>query len=244
MEFIKNDSRPLYLRIKEYIEGLIQNQTYRPGDRLPSENTLANELGVSRATLREALRVLEEEGKIVKHQGIGTFISEPKPTFLKGIEELVSVTETIEKAGYIPGTKGLSVKKIKPSESLKTKMKLTTDNEILQLERIRTANSLPVVYCLDHINLAYLNNNFSEDDFTGSLFNILQKKFNIIIKYALAQIIPVNSNKKLSTYLKIKENVPLLLLEQYHYDRNDRMVLFSQNYFRSDQFQFKVLRQR
>ncbi len=244
MEFINNDSRPLYLRIKEYLEGLIENQTYKPGDRLPSENSLANELGVSRATLREALRVLEEEGKIVKHQGIGTFISEQKPTFLRGIEELVSVTETIENAGYKPGTTGLKMKLVKPSESLQAKVKLSEGEEILQLERIRTANGLPVVYCLDHLNNSYLYKEFSQEDFSGSLFNVLQNKFNISIKYALAQIIPVNADRALSKHLDISENFPLLLLEQYHYDRKDRMILFSQNYFRSDQFQFKVLRQR
>ena len=59
MAFRNNDKRPLYLRIKEYIEDLIEDKTYQPGDKLPSENSLAKELEVSRGFLRESLSVLE-----------------------------------------------------------------------------------------------------------------------------------------------------------------------------------------
>lgn len=245
MSFKNNDKRPLYLRIKEYIEGLIDDNTYQPGDKLPSENSLAKELEVSRASLREALRVLEEEGKIVKHQGIGTFVSEPTPRFKKGIEKLISVTDTIKNAGYKPGTRNLAVSEISPTDSLYDKIEEGCEQsfeKVLRIERIRTADKVPVVYCLDHLLTENISSNFVKNDFTGSLFSLLENKGDIVIDNAVTNIIPVNADKYVAEQLDIDEETALLLLEQYHYDQTGRMVLFSQNYFRSDQFQFKVVR--
>lgn len=123
-------------------------------------------------------------------------------------------------------------------------MRLDSSHKILKIERIRTADNQPVVYCLDHLGLKYLENGISKRDFQGSLFKLLENKYGIFIKYALTHIVPYITDKSLAEKLDIKEKSPLLLLEQYHYDTDERMILFSQNYFRSDQFQFKVLRKR
>jgi len=247
MPTINEDKRPLYLRIKEYLEKKIENGKYKAGDKLPSENKLSKSLDVSRASLREALRVLEEEGKIIKQQGIGTFVNKPTPKFKKGIEKLNSVTETIENEGFQAGTKKLNIKEIKISESLKEKIYEVSNekvDKVLRIERVRTANNTPVVYCIDHLVLKYLDNNYKKEYFESSLFDILNNKFGINVKRAVTNIVAVKADKYVSSFLNIKKNSPLLLLEQFHYDEKNRMILFSQNYFRNDQFQFKVMRNR
>ena len=247
MPIINEDKRPLYLRIKEYLEKKINNGDYKPGDKLPSENKLSKSLEVSRASLREALRVLEEEGKIVKQQGIGTFVNKPTPKFKKGIEKLNSVTETIEKEGFQAGTEKLDIKEMKISESLKEKIHGVSNEEIdrvLRIERVRTADNIPVVYCIDHLILKYLDKNYIQEYFESSLFEVLKNIYGINVKNAVTNIVAVTADKYVSSFLKIKKETPLLLLEQYHYDDKNRMVLFSQNYFRNDQFQFKVMRKR
>lgn len=82
---------------------------------MPSEFDLAKQLGVSRATLREALRILEEENVITRRHGVGTFVN-PKPIFTSGIEQLYSVTDMIKQGGMEPGTIFLSSKTQVPSE--------------------------------------------------------------------------------------------------------------------------------
>lgn len=243
MNFLKQDKRPLYLKIKEHIENLIEEEIYKAGDKLPSETAFAKKLDVSRASLREALRVLEKEGKIIKSQGVGTFVSKPIPRFKKGIEELFSVTDTIKNEGFKPGTKGLAIKKEKAAKNLAAKMKLKTNTKILKIERIRTADEKPVVFCIDYLN-HHLFPIDSEADFSHSIFDLLENKYNLNIKYAFAEIIPVTANHLLMNKLNVKKNTPILCLEQMHYDNQERLFLFSKNYFRSDQFQFKVLRKR
>ncbi len=103
---IKLDHRLLYLRVIEKIKQDIDDGVYREGEKLPSEFELSKQLGVSRATLREALRILEDEKFVVRKHGVGTFISS-KPPFTSGIEELFSVTDMIMRAKMTPGTKVL-----------------------------------------------------------------------------------------------------------------------------------------
>jgi GntR family transcriptional regulator len=231
------------LKIKEHIDNLIAAGNYEPGDKLPSETAFARELDVSRASLREALRVLEKEGKIIKTQGVGTFIAEPIPRFKKGIEELFSVTDTIKKEGYQAGTIGLEVASIIASKKLAIQMKVKPSTKLLQLKRIRTADGKPVVYCEDFLNIELFPLAETEN-FTASLFDLLENKYGLKIKYALTEINPVIANQKLVSKLEVQPNMPLLLLKQLHYDEKDQLFLYSKNYFRSDQFQFRVLRTR
>ena len=100
---IKTDHRHLYLQVIDRLKSDIEKGVYQENEKLPSEFELSKTLGVSRATLREALRLLEEENIIVRRHGVGTFVN-PKPVFTSGIEQLSSISSMIEQAGMEPGT--------------------------------------------------------------------------------------------------------------------------------------------
>ncbi len=82
---IKADHRHLYLQVIDRLKSDIATGIFKENEKLPSEFELSKSLGVSRATLREALRLLEEENVIVRRHGVGTFVN-PKPLFTSGIE--------------------------------------------------------------------------------------------------------------------------------------------------------------
>ena len=104
---IKSDTRHLYLQVVDRLKRDIKMGVYKEKEKFPSEFELAKTLGVSRATLREALRTLEEENVVVRRHGVGTFVNS-KPLFNSGIEQLNSVTNMIMQAGMNPGTIVLS----------------------------------------------------------------------------------------------------------------------------------------
>ena len=81
----------LCLQVIEQLKQDIESGVLKENERFPSEFELAKKLDVSRATLREALQVLEEEKVIIRKQGVGTFVN-PKPLFTSGIEQLSSVS--------------------------------------------------------------------------------------------------------------------------------------------------------
>src|SRR5690606_26493560 len=118
------------------------------------------QLGVSRATLREALRILEEENVIIRRHGVGTFVNS-KPVFTAGIEQLSSVTNMIMNAGMKPGTIFLSSYVETPSDEDLKRFTCSANEQITHIERVRTANGDPVVYCIDKILSKDLPTNFS-----------------------------------------------------------------------------------
>ncbi|WP_408954477.1 GntR family transcriptional regulator [Natroniella sp. ANB-PHB2] len=244
MNLIRKDSRPLYILVKEKIDEKIDDGTFQPGDRLSSEAKLAENFGVSRATLREALRVLEKEGKVNRRQGVGTFITEKLSFFKSGIEELVSITETIEAMGLKAGTIDLEIDLEQPEEDLAQELDLDEDDKLAVIQRTRTANEEPVAFCKDYLPQKLLPDNFGSEQMTVSLFNYLQQNCNIYITYAVTDIVPVIADGLLAEKLNLSIDTPLLLLKQMHYDDRDNPVLYSKNYFRSDKFEFHVLRNR
>jgi GntR family transcriptional regulator len=230
--------------VKEKIDEKIENGEYKPGDRLPSEAKLSENFGVSRATLREALRVLEKEGKVNRQQGIGTFITEKLALFKSGIEELNSITQTIEAMGLKAGTVDLKLKMNQQVEDLIKEFELNKNDKMVILHRTRTADDKPVAYCEDYLPQSLLPNSLSESDINISLLSFLQEESNIYISYAVADILPVITDEFLAKRLDLNIGDPVLLLKQMHYDDRDNPVLYSKNYFRSDKFEFHVLRNR
>jgi len=239
---LRPDTRPLYLLVIDKLKQDIENGIIKPGNRLPSEFELARELGVSRATLREALRILEDENVIIRKHGVGTFINS-KPVFTSGIEELYSITQMIEKKNQKAGTIFVNSDYQLATKTDIKAFQMDKAENILRIERIRTADDEPVVYCIDKIPESILPKDFNFKN-DGSIFQSLEKQANSYISYAVAEIEPVGYHEKISQILHSPPESSLLVLKQMHYDIADRPVLVSINYFRADKFRFQVLRRR
>ncbi|MBM6618383.1 GntR family transcriptional regulator [Bacillus suaedaesalsae] len=238
---IKSDNRHLYLQVIDRLKGDIEKGIYKEKEKLPSEFDLAKQLGVSRATLREALRILEEENVVIRRHGVGTFVN-AKPLFSSGIEQLNSVTDMIIQAGKKAGTIFLSSSEQGPTDEDIKRFECSIDDEILLVERVRTADGEPVVYCIDKIPSEYLpSNGFNHN--VESLLHLLEQEGRYI-SHAVVHIEPLGYHEKISPILECEPETALLLLKQMHFDQNDVPVLFSLNYFRADKFSFHVLRKR
>lgn len=238
---IKPDTRQLYLQVIDKIKQDIYNGTYKENEKLPSEFQLAKNLGVSRATLRDALRILEEEHIVARRHGVGTFVNS-NPVFSSGIEELTSVTQMIEKTGKNPGVKYLSTKFVNANKEVREKfapLKVTT---VAKIERVRTADNEPVVFCIDRIPKGFISLKAAHKE--ESIFKLIEEETNKRIAYAVTYIEPVSYQQRIFNILNCDPNQSLLLLKQMHYTEEDEPFLYSANYFRSDRFSFHVLRKR
>ena len=238
---IKSDNRHLYLQVIDRLKQYIDEGVYKERDKLPSEFDLAKQLGVSRATLREALRILEEESVIIRRHGVGTFVNS-KPMFTSGIEQLNSVTDMINTAGMIPGTIFLSSSISEATEEDVRRFICKETSELVIVERVRTANGEPVVYCVDKVLSSNLSPSIVHQ--SESIFEQLERDSKKRIAYAIAEISPIGYHEVVSPILNCSPETALLVLHQMHYDEMDEPILYSVNYFRSDQFSFHVLRKR
>lgn len=239
---IKSDHRALYLQVIDRMKKDIAAGVYKEREKLPSEFELSKTLGVSRATLREALRLLEEDNIIVRRHGVGTFVS-PRPVFTSGIEQLTSVSDMIRQAGMEPGGIYLSTAETAPSDEDFNRFHCKDDDTVITIERVRTANDEPVVYCIDKV----LSNDLPKDFLKrseSSLFAAIEESGDTRISYAVTFIDPAGYHEVASPILRCDPETALLVLKQLHYDEEDRMVLYSKNYFRADKFSFHVVRKR
>jgi len=239
---IKSDHRHLYLQVIDHLKSDIENGIFKENEKLPSEFELSKSLGVSRATLREALRLLEEENIIVRRHGVGTFVN-PKPVFTSGIEQLSSISSMIEEVGMEPGTIYISsAASVSTEEDIK-RFQCDEDESIMTIKRVRTADGEPVVYCIDQVPNSFLPADFLTRE-NSSIFQALEESGTIHVSYAVTYIDPIGYHNEVSPILNCKADQALLVLKQFHYDDNDRVVLYSRNYFRADKFSFHVVRKR
>ncbi|MFC0560754.1 GntR family transcriptional regulator [Halalkalibacter alkalisediminis] len=234
--------RSRYLLIIEKIKKDIESGKLEPGEKLPSEYKLAKDLGVSRTTLREALRILEEESIVIRKHGIGTFINK-KPIFSSGIEELISITDMIKMEGKTPGTRLLFSDYVDPIDEDKIELKLSDQESVFLVKRIRTANNDPMIYCIDKIP-GHLIPQGSEFEKEESLFHFMDDEAAVTISYATAFIETIGYHEEISKILECEKGTPLLVLKQTHYDLHEKPVLYSINFFRADKFRFSVFRKR
>src|SRR5215218_6453472 len=121
--------------------------TFRPGSQLPTEAELCEMLGVSRTVVREALRVLEEDGLVTRRHGVGTFVRD-RP-ILKNLNFNFGITEMIESAGLTPGTSHLAIRSESADPDQAEQLRVPLGTPLVTVERVRTASGRPVVYSLD-----------------------------------------------------------------------------------------------
>ncbi|WP_025028648.1 GntR family transcriptional regulator [Caldalkalibacillus mannanilyticus] len=234
-------NRSRYLVIIDKIKQDIEQGILQQGEQLPSEYNLAKTLGVSRTTLREALRILEEENIVIRRHGIGTFINK-KPIFHSGIEELTSVTDMIIKEGKKPGTSLLFSDYAEPIDEDRKELKLGSKELVYLVKRVRTADDKPMVYCIDKIPSSLIPPGSKLT--TESIFSFIEDTASVSISYATAVIETIGYHDEISEILECEQGTPLLVLKQTHYDLNDQPVLYSINFFRADTFSFSVFRKR
>jgi len=238
---LREDARHLYLQVMDKIKAGIEDGTYQEEEKLPSEYELSKHLGISRATLREALRMLEEDKIVTRRHGVGTFVNS-KPLFQAGIEELNSVTQMIKQSGKKPGTQYISTEILDATEQEQRDFSLPDLESVTTIERIRTADDAPVVFCIDTAPSSYLSLEKLWEK--ASIFSTIEEASNKQIAYAVADIEPITYHERIYSILQCTPDESLLLLKQMHYTSEDEAVLYSMNYFRADMFRFQVVRRR
>jgi DNA-binding GntR family transcriptional regulator len=228
--------------VRDALREWISSRGLKAGDRLPPEPELARLLGVSRATLREAIRILEMEGVVARSQGIGTFVA-ATPFLRNNLGVNWGVTDLIRSSGYTPGTAEKTVSVIPAPSSVCSALGLQTGAKVVMLERLRTADGRPVVLSTDFIPVVLLPRR--EDPLAGmgeSLYTWLQRVAGIIIHHGSARIRPVVATSSLARRLRVRRGSPLLLLEQVDYTADGRPVLYSLEYHVPDAFEITVHR--
>jgi GntR family transcriptional regulator len=241
MEDLRVDRRPLYTQVYERLVTLITEQL-EPGDQLPSENELAARLGVSRATLREALRILEEEGAIVRRQGVGTFVTAGEH-LESGLERLESVLALAARQGLETRVRDLAIDVVEAERTLAEALQVERASPLTRVCRTVLVAGRPVAYLEDFVPARWLKPaDVDEASFEGSVLDFLNRHCELHIQEALADITAVRAGRAMARRLDVHPGAALILLKETLFDVEGTPVGFSRNYFVPDRFRFHVVR--
>ena len=241
--FTKPNSDLLPNLVADAIRQAIRDGRLKPGEQLPSEPEFAGQLGVSRTTLRDAVRMLVSDGTLERRRGVGTFVANnPLINIREGLETLVSTSEVIRAQGYEPGTSYSQWETLPANESLTEIFDLAVGTPLIHLSRTRTANGIPVIHCEEYVPTTLFNStSFDELQGDWSLYKVI-KDAHLEVTSAICKVIPVVADENLAARLKVPFHHPLLLLRQTHYAAEQRPVLYCENYHNSSVIEFHVVR--
>lgn len=227
--------------LRDEIKGLIAAQALRPGDRLPSESELMRTYGVGRTTVREAYRLLEQDGVVRSRQGRGRFVT-VRPPLRRPLTALEGVTEMMASRGLVPHNRVLDVRLDEPTAPERQALQLGGGATVVRLDRLRTHERDAVIYSNDVFDRALIPRPIAEVDWTGSLFDLLAG-VGRPISYCLTEVRAV-VDPAVAERAGEAAGTPWLLLVQEHADAEGRPVLLSKDYHRGSDFSFDVQRVR
>ncbi len=237
-------SLPLCFVAKEEIRNFIIEQKMDAGDFLPSENEFCQLLGISRGTLREAMRLLEEEGSVLRKQGVGTIISHHASPIQSTLDINEGNTEMIQGKGMQPGTLDARFEELPANKLVAKELRLKPGDSVMVLTRIRTADDTPVAYTIDYLPTSIVTVEMANTFQDQSLYQYLEDELGFQLTNSLLRLVPKKANKQIANVLEIKVGTPLMLLLQTDTDINQSPVVYSEEYFVGHRFEFVIMRRR
>ncbi len=209
----KDSALPIYYQLEEYIKQLIATGELQSGDCLPSEREYAEQYGISRMTVRQAISNLVNEGYLYRQRGKGSFVSNKSNERSKG---LLGFTEQMISIGAKPSSEVLSFKKVNVTEEVAKKLEITENAEAFEVKRLRLADDVPVTLEIGYFPEA-LFPELSKNVFQESFYAYAEETLENKIDYC-SQIIKTDFvGKKDASKLDMKKNDPILRIERCTY---------------------------
>lgn len=168
---------PLWHQAETALRGLIESGEWPAGSQIPNEDRLGDMLGISRITLRHALRNLEEAGMLRREHGRGTFVR--SATMVAGVRGLTSFTDEMRTMALEPGTRLLGAKKLPATEIVAEALEIALGAEVVQLRRLWLGNGMPIGIQTTHLPLARVPGLYEAAPDVSSLYRWLKDNCGI-----------------------------------------------------------------
>jgi GntR family transcriptional regulator len=213
---------------------------FTTGSRLPTELDLSKRFGVSRSTVRAALKELDVLGLVRTQHGVGTFVVE-QPAVRAGLERMDSITDSIRASGKEPGMiyASRTIRPVLPEEA--AHMSMPVDTEVLELRRTILADGEVIAFSYDLIPLSVLPEGFDISTLSGSLFEFMRTRLGVFPARGQGEVHAVHSDH-VGWGTEAAAHDLFVLLNQLHYDADDRLVLYSRTYFIEGRYSFTIIR--
>lgn len=226
--------------LQNSLEKLIS--TLKPGDRLPSEPKLAGQLGVSRATLREAMRIFETQGVIYRRQGSGTYVLQSSPVIESGLEVLESIETLAKRIGLNTKLGEMQVQRREANQEECQALRLDVGTKVVVVSRIIRADGKSAAYLVDILPEDILSTDELTDQFSGSVLDLIIRRGFPQLASSRCEINAVDASAEIAHALGIQRGDALLRFVAWLYAYSGQVVDYSKSYFLPGYFRFHVVR--
>lgn len=235
--FSHNQGRPLYLQLKQHLLGKISTGEWKEGDRIPTELKLKNDLGLSRATIRQALTEMEREGFIERRRGSGTTVCHQRirPELMK----LTSFTEDMTSRGHVPGSQIIDLSFAVPPAKVQEAMSIGDDEKVWWVKRLRTADATPL-----GIQDLYIppDLSFSPHDLyeMQSYYCLLADRCTLKPAHASETLTASGATKAEGALLQVPEGTPLLIVWRKTFSEEERILEVVRLVYLAGRYEYRV----
>ncbi len=233
----KQSFTPLYHQIEQALRRQIEQGELAPGNAI-SERELSESLGVSRMTIRQALRTLREEGLIYTERGRGTFVAEPKMTV--HTRQLLGFTEDMRRRGLAASSKVLSFRTFKADAVLAERLKLQEGEEVFEIARLRLADGVPMAYEICFLPARHCPDLKRGEVERGSLYQHLEDSYGLRLGHADEILEAACATKHEAEQLSIKPRSAVLVVTRTVFATDDSVIEAVRSVYRGDRYQATI----
>ena len=235
----RSSPMPLYHQLKELLRNEIK-QGMRPGQQLPTEQELIQRYQLSRITVIQAIKALEQEGLVQRIRGKGTFVSKPK--IEQRLSKIFGFTQELQQRGMQPGTRLISAEQVHVPAHIAAELEVAADSKAWELRRLRLADGeaiaiqtayIPVTSCpgLDVEKLSQ----------SPSLYRLLREDHGLVATRARESYVAgVVSDPKEARLLQSRVGTPVLLATRTTFDAKGRAFEYVASILRGDRYTLYV----
>jgi GntR family transcriptional regulator len=229
---------PAYLQLKQQLQQAIVAGALRPGQALPSERELSEQLGLSRMTIRHAFESLAAEELVEQRQGSGTYVR--SRALEQTIDRLVGYTDEIQHLGREPGSRQLGVERRPAGLVAGRALGTPSSTEVLVIRRLRLVDQQPVAIQVAHLAPQLTGLSLETLGQLGSLYATLKQQFGVApfrARQTISARLPTRQEMEL---LEITHENPVLALERTSFASDGQPFEYVQSAYRGDSYRLAL----
>lgn len=239
MDIIRRNMTPRYFKIYEELHRALAEGKYSEGDRFPSEHELCQRYRVSRGTVREAMKLLFQQGLVTREQGRGSFVT-LKHKIEQDAHELMGFTELMGRHGKKASAKLLEVRTEIPPKRIRNILGLDPSAKTVKVRRLRFGDDEPLIIERSYFVHALFEPLLKYDLEQESIYEALYRETNLSLGTAQHAIEAVPADPSDSRLLNINTGSPLLLIKRLIKTEAGDSFQYAEDLYRSDKLNFTI----
>lgn len=226
----------LHLQAEALLRKIIEDPKYLHGKLLPNEVDLAQQLAISRTTLRQAISKLVYEGLLVRKKGVGTKIAQRSVSSKS--RNWLSFTQEMEARGITIRNFELHLSWVVPEASVTAFFDLKRGTKVLKMIRLRGTTEGAFVYFISYFHPQTGLN--GDEDFKRPLYEILEADYKVRAELSKEEVSAIAADKLLSEKLEVELGSPIFFRKRFVYDQFDNPIEYNLGYYKANSFTYTV----